>query len=89
MAMCCTNLAIAVLLAFLCRRENTKRRNGERDYVLEGKTQEEIERLGSRHPRFILQWCAPNPVLSPARIVAQISPRHHTSSLFSLTGSVR
>lgn len=40
-----------VMLVFLTR-ENKKRRNGERDNVLEGKTEEEVEGLGDMHPGF-------------------------------------
>lgn len=55
LACCTTNMAIAILLAYVCIWENKKRRSGARDYILEGKTPEQIERLGSRHPRFLLQ----------------------------------
>jgi MFS family permease len=53
------NLAASILVLVLMivvwvysRWENAKRERGERDYRLVGKTQEEIEELGSRHPRF-------------------------------------
>jgi MFS family permease len=41
------------LMSFLLRRENRKRRNGERDHWAEGKTQEEIDAMGDQRPDFI------------------------------------
>ncbi|KAK7754049.1 hypothetical protein SLS62_003895 [Diatrype stigma] len=38
--------------SFLLRRENRKRDRGERDHILEGKTEEEIARLGDYHPSY-------------------------------------
>ncbi|KAL1864292.1 hypothetical protein VTK73DRAFT_5966 [Phialemonium thermophilum] len=43
----------SVLMTLLLRRENAKRRRGERDYWAEGKTEEEIEALGDNRPDFI------------------------------------
>lgn len=40
------------LTTFLLRRENRRRDQGERDYLLEGKTPEQIERLGEYHPEY-------------------------------------
>lgn len=34
-------------------RENKRRRNGERDNILEGKTDEEVQGLGDKHPGFL------------------------------------
>ncbi|KAL1865923.1 hypothetical protein VTK73DRAFT_5007 [Phialemonium thermophilum] len=38
--------------ALLLRRENKRRDRGERDYVLDGKTPDEIARLGDYHPEY-------------------------------------
>jgi len=46
---------IALVGLIYIRRENSKRASGQRDYRLAGKTQEEIEQLGWKHPRFIYQ----------------------------------
>jgi MFS family permease len=43
----------SVLQYFYLRRENRLRREGKRDAWIEGKTPEEIERLGDRRPDFI------------------------------------
>ncbi|VUC33085.1 unnamed protein product [Clonostachys rosea] len=40
------------LTSLLLRRENKKRDRGERDHVLEGKTPEEIDRLGDYNPEY-------------------------------------
>lgn len=40
------------LTAVLLKRENMKRDRGERDYRVEGKTAEEIARLGDNHPSY-------------------------------------
>lgn len=40
------------LTSFFLKRENKKRDRGERDYVLEGKTPEEIAKLGDYHPEY-------------------------------------
>ena len=37
----------------LLRRENAKRRNGDRDGWIEGKTEAEIEKLGDKRPDFM------------------------------------
>jgi MFS family permease len=45
--------AILSALAFIwCTRENRLRESGKRDHILNGKSQEEIGRLGSMHPEF-------------------------------------
>ncbi|PPQ78694.1 hypothetical protein CVT25_010715 [Psilocybe cyanescens] len=56
------NLVTSVLACFLTalggfyiRWENRKRERGERDYRLEGKSQEEVEQLGYLHPQFRYQ----------------------------------
>lgn len=36
----------STLLHVLLRRENAKRRRGERDYLAEGKTEDEVQALG-------------------------------------------
>ncbi|KAF9484537.1 MFS general substrate transporter [Pholiota conissans] len=46
---------LAVFGAFYLRWENAKRERGERDYRLEGKTEEEIRDLGYLHPKFRYQ----------------------------------
>lgn len=38
---------------FLLRRENRKRRRGDRDHRVEGLTPEEIQQLGDKRPDFI------------------------------------
>ena len=43
----------SVLQYFLLRRENAKRRRGERDHWAEGKSAAEIEKLGDLRPDFI------------------------------------
>ena len=43
----------SALQYILLRRENAKRRAGERDHWIEGKTRQEIEMLGDRRPDFI------------------------------------
>ncbi|KAJ4297385.1 hypothetical protein N0V88_004304 [Collariella sp. IMI 366227] len=43
----------SVLMTILLRRENAKRRRGERDHWVEGLTEKEIELLGDRRPDFI------------------------------------
>jgi len=43
----------SVLQYLLLRRENGKRRRGERDYWAEGKSEAEIEKLGDNRPDFI------------------------------------
>lgn len=57
------NLAVVVASQILAaglmwynRRENRLREQGGRDYVLEGKTQEEINELGNEHPDFRFKW---------------------------------
>jgi len=45
----------AVIGFLYARWENAKRARGERNYRLEGKSQEEIEQLGYRHPDFRYQ----------------------------------
>jgi hypothetical protein len=43
----------SVLQHLLLRRENSKRRRGERDNWIEGKTSAEIDRLGDKRPDFL------------------------------------
>ncbi|KAI5819416.1 major facilitator superfamily domain-containing protein [Pyronema omphalodes] len=43
----------SVMNYFLLNRENNKRRNGERDHWVEGKTAKEIELLGDMRPDFL------------------------------------
>ena len=43
----------SALMLFGLSRENKKRRNGERDHWVEGKTPEEIQRLGDKRPDFL------------------------------------
>jgi len=43
----------SVLQYLLLKRENAKRRRGERDYWIEGKSEAEIETLGDKRPDFI------------------------------------
>lgn len=52
LATSCTTCILIVVLALYVRYENGKRERGERDYRLDGKTAEEIEQLGYRHPAF-------------------------------------
>ncbi|KAJ2917847.1 hypothetical protein MD484_g2542, partial [Candolleomyces efflorescens] len=46
---------VAIGLTFYIKWENAKRDRGERDHRLEGKTQEELEQMGYRHPQFRYQ----------------------------------
>ncbi|KAI1335911.1 major facilitator superfamily transporter [Xylariaceae sp. FL0016] len=43
----------STLMTVLLRIENRKRRNGERDHLMEGKTRQEIERMGDGRPNFL------------------------------------
>jgi hypothetical protein len=43
----------SVVQYFLLRRENAKRRRGERDQSIEGLTPNQIELLGDKRPDFI------------------------------------
>lgn len=43
----------SVLQYFLLRRENAKRRRGERDVIIEGMNQSQIAALGDKRPDFI------------------------------------
>jgi hypothetical protein len=43
----------SVVQHLLLRRENAKRRNGERDHWIQGKSEEEIEKLGDKRPNFL------------------------------------
>ncbi|KAK6842046.1 hypothetical protein PG990_005968 [Apiospora arundinis] len=43
----------SLLMTTLLRIENRKRREGKRDYMIEGKTEHEIDQLGDRRPDFI------------------------------------
>lgn len=43
----------SVVQHVLLRRENAKRRNGERNHWVEGKTEEEIDKLGDKRPDFL------------------------------------
>lgn len=43
----------SLLMTTLLRIENKKRREGKRDYLIEGKTEDEIDRMGDARPDFI------------------------------------
>lgn len=43
----------SVLNYYLLNRENNKRRNGERDHWVKGKTAKEIEMMGDMRPDFL------------------------------------
>ena len=43
----------SIVQHLLLRRENAKRRAGERDVWVQGKTEQEIEKLGDKRPDFI------------------------------------
>ncbi|KAK4239413.1 major facilitator superfamily domain-containing protein [Achaetomium macrosporum] len=43
----------SVLMSFLLRRENAKRRRGERDHWVQGLSEKEIEKLGDMRPDFM------------------------------------
>ncbi|KAK4132773.1 MFS general substrate transporter [Trichocladium antarcticum] len=43
----------SVLMSFLLRRENNKRRRGERDHWVEGLSDKEVEKLGDQRPDFV------------------------------------
>lgn len=43
----------SVLMYLLLQKENQKRRAGGRDYWAEGKTEQEVEKLGDTRPDFI------------------------------------
>lgn len=43
----------SILQHLLLRRENAKRRAGERDVWVEGKSPEEIDKLGDKRPDFL------------------------------------
>jgi MFS family permease len=45
---------LSTIAFFFCRWENKKRENGERDHILQGKTEQEIDGLGYQHPQFRL-----------------------------------
>ena len=47
---------LAAALMWYDRRENILRDQGGRDYILEGKTQNEIDELGNEHPEFRFKW---------------------------------
>jgi hypothetical protein len=49
-----STFAIGLIIAYwrYCSWENKQRDLGKRDHRLDGLTQEEIEDLGHRHPRF-------------------------------------
>jgi hypothetical protein len=42
----------SILQHLLLRRENAKRESGARDHWIEGKTEEEIDKLGDQRPDF-------------------------------------
>lgn len=46
------NVALALALVQYCKRENARRDRGERDGRVAGLDEEEVSRLGSRHPSF-------------------------------------
>ncbi|KAF5027823.1 hypothetical protein F66182_50 [Fusarium sp. NRRL 66182] len=52
MGMLAVSLALNVILHLHFKRQNKLRDEGKQDYLLEGKTQDEIESLGERNPRF-------------------------------------
>lgn len=53
---CCSAICVIVsLTALYVRWENKKRDRGERDYRLEGKSQDELRNLGYKHPQFRYQ----------------------------------
>lgn len=43
----------SILMAVLLDKENKRRLNGERDYLVQGKTEKEIEALGDNRPDFL------------------------------------
>ncbi|KAK4044349.1 major facilitator superfamily domain-containing protein [Parachaetomium inaequale] len=43
----------SVLMTFLLRRENGKRRRGERDHWVQGLSEKEVEKLGDQRPDFV------------------------------------
>ena len=43
----------STLMHFLLQRENKVRRNGGRDYLVEGKSTDEVERMGDKKPEFL------------------------------------
>lgn len=43
----------SLLNLFLLKRENEKRASGGRDYLVEGKTEREVEALGDGKPGFV------------------------------------
>ena len=43
----------SIVNTLLLRRENARRRRGERDHWIEGKTEREIEMLGDKRPDFV------------------------------------
>lgn len=43
----------STLMTILLRMENAKRRRGERDHLIQGKTEKEIEKLGDLRPDFM------------------------------------
>lgn len=43
----------SALMWFLLDRENKKRRNGERDHLAEGKTEQELDAMGDKRPDFM------------------------------------
>jgi len=55
LATSCMVCVLVFIGAIYVRWENAKRERGERDYRLQNKTPEEIETLGSLHPRFRYQ----------------------------------
>jgi hypothetical protein len=43
----------SVLMTVLLRRENAKRKRGERDHWVQGLSKEEVEKLGDQRPDFV------------------------------------
>lgn len=43
----------SIVQHLLLRRENAKRQNGQRDQWIEGKTEEDIDKLGDKRPDFL------------------------------------
>lgn len=53
MAMVAAGCVLYTVLYFFYKKENSKRREGARDHLVEGKTEEEIVALGDESPRFM------------------------------------
>lgn len=42
-----------IVTHFLLKAENKKKKAGKRDYLIEGKSEEEIREIGDRNPSFL------------------------------------